>query len=339
MKSFVRRPLVCSRVQYPFCPLVLTVDFPLVIRRVTIGLTNFRSVSPRLRRLIHKGGPDIDPCVEDHVSYPFLMLPPFPGEIASMGDPWNERSIDPIIELSIRTINQVVELSGGSHQILDRVIRHVPLTRSPIRTIGHPADRSGGSMRISSVEAPKIHSDSGDTRRAAPPFRPTLRRVFWDTFWVVMVILRCVRMIPMPLDVLPYIGAEWVLIHPLANGNRSSVTALPYTSSSQATTVHQLECQLTGPPSWVSTRSVHRARLSCRSAHLAELDSHAAGLAHLAELASSSSLSSSPSWFSSNVLSRPFRLSLLVRFLGLDYAIPNLSMIISPRSLDYPDVV
>ncbi|KAG7548010.1 hypothetical protein ISN44_As12g032180 [Arabidopsis suecica] len=67
------------------------------------------------------------------------------------------------------------------------------------------------------------------------------------------------------------------------------VTARPYTSSSRATTVHQLECQLTGPPSWVSTRSVHRSRLSCRSAHLAELASLAAGLAYLAELASSSS--------------------------------------------------
>ncbi|KAG7578965.1 Ribonuclease H-like superfamily [Arabidopsis thaliana x Arabidopsis arenosa] len=85
------------------------------------------------------------------------------------------------------------------------------------------------------------------------------------------------------------------------------VTARPYTSSSRATTVHQLECQLTGPPSWVSTRSVHRARSSCRSAHLAELASPPAGLAHLAELASSSS---SPSWISSDSFVRSFRLSL-----------------------------
>ncbi|KAG7571564.1 Ribonuclease H-like superfamily [Arabidopsis suecica] len=103
--------------------------------------------------------------------------------------------------------------------------------------------------------------------------------------WVEIVILNA-------LGVLPYIGGEWV-------------TARPYTSSSRATTVHQLECQLTGPPSWVSTRSVHRARLSCRSAHLAELASPPAGLAHLAELASSSS---SPSWISSDsfVTARPY---------------------------------
>ncbi|KAG7530525.1 hypothetical protein ISN44_Un89g000010, partial [Arabidopsis suecica] len=186
-------------------------------------------------------------------------------------------------------------------------LRYVPSVIPPIGTIDQSADlsldpfirSSGGSMRISSVEAPRIHSDSGDTRRAAPPFRPTLRRVFWDPVWVVMV------------------------------------TARPYTSSSRATTVHQLECQLTGPPSWVSTRSVHRARLSCRSAHLAELASPPAGLAHLAELASSSS---SPSWMSSDSFVRSFRLSLsgcgltfplpeaLVRYLAaLEIALPQLT--------------
>ncbi|CAL9239176.1 unnamed protein product, partial [Arabidopsis halleri] len=55
----------------------------------------------------------------------------------------------PIIELSTRTINQVVEPFGVSHRILDHVIRHVPSTRSPIRTIGHPADRYDRSIRRS----------------------------------------------------------------------------------------------------------------------------------------------------------------------------------------------
>ncbi|EFH38629.1 hypothetical protein ARALYDRAFT_497486, partial [Arabidopsis lyrata subsp. lyrata] len=154
MKSFVRRPLVCSRVQHPFCPLVLTVDFPV--------------------DCIHGRPLGVFGCTYPRASSNTFPLYAFPINF-STDDP-----IDPIIELSTRTINQVVEPFGGSHRILDHVIRHMIGWTHPIRLI-HPSYTfhrtvgSGGSMRISSVETPRIHSDSGDTRRAAPPFRPTLR--------------------------------------------------------------------------------------------------------------------------------------------------------------------
>ncbi|KAG7559308.1 Ribonuclease H domain [Arabidopsis thaliana x Arabidopsis arenosa] len=199
-------------------------------------------------------------------------------------------SSDPI-RPTICPIRSVSKTIGPSH----------PSLNTFYRTVG-----SGGSMRISSVEAMRIYSDSGDTRRAAPPFRPTLRRVFWDPFWVVMVIFEVCwddhealgrpplyrgRMGSFPKDHIRSLH-PFERLH-LSDRNRSALSTLLPT--------------LTGPPSWVSTRSVHRARLSCRSAHLAELASPPAGLAHLAELASSSS---SPSWISSDSFVRSFRLSL-----------------------------
>ncbi|KAG7536877.1 hypothetical protein ISN44_As13g007980 [Arabidopsis suecica] len=202
-------------------------------------------------------------------------------------DPFIRPYTYPVIRRSDLLTRRSIRLSRSVDPSVQRSIRIRLLLRSD------PSVRqSGGSMRISSVEAPRIYSDSGDTRRAAPPFRPTLRRVFWDPFWVVMVIVRYVGRPPL------YRGRMGVFSkHHIRSLHPSERLRLSDRN------LHQLECQLTGPPSWVSTRSVHRARLSCRSAHLAELASPPAGLAHLAELASSSSLSSSPSWFSSNVLS------------------------------------
>ncbi|KAG7585736.1 hypothetical protein ISN45_Aa02g010830 [Arabidopsis thaliana x Arabidopsis arenosa] len=174
-----------------------------------------------------------------------------PSDDQSVRSDSSERSVYPIrsFRRSVCPIRFVSKTIGPTH--------HPSFTFH--RTVG-----SGGSMRISSVEAPRICSDSGDTRRAAPPFRPT-------TSWGRM-------------GVFPKHHIR--SLHPserlrLSDRNRSALSTLWPT--------------LTGPPSWVSTRSVHRARLSCRSARLAELASPSAGLAHLAELASSSSLSSSPS--------------------------------------------
>ncbi|KAG7588699.1 Aspartic peptidase domain superfamily [Arabidopsis suecica] len=309
-------------------------------------------------RLIHKGGRDIRSLHD--LRYVPSVIPPI-GTIDQSADlsldPFIRPYTYPVIRRSDLLTQRSIRLSRSVDPSVQRSIRIRLLLRSdpsvrrsvsPIRSVQRSVQSDPSLRRSVHPIHPSIHSiEPLDREVACASVRSRLREsilipeilaephplsdqhfveCFGTPFWVVMVILKCVRMIPMPLDVLPYIGAEWV-------------TARPYTSSSRATTVHQLECQLTGPPSWVSTRSVHRARLSCRSAHLAELASPPAGLAHLAELASSSSSFSSPSWFSSNVLPRSFRLSLSVRFLGLDYAIPNPSMIISPRSLDYPDVV
>ncbi|KAG7588746.1 hypothetical protein ISN44_As07g010670 [Arabidopsis suecica] len=289
------------------------------------------SVIPPIGTIDQSADLSLDPFIRPY-TYPVIRR----SDLLTRRSIRLSRSVDPSVQRSIRI------------RLLLRSDPSVRRSVSPIRSVQRSVQSDPSLRRSVHPIHPSIHSiEPLDREVACASVRSRLREsilipeilaephplsdqhfveCFGTPFWVVMMILKCVRMIPMPLDVLPYIGAEWV-------------TARPYTSSSRATTVHQLECQLTGPPSWVSTRSVHRARLSCRSAHLAELASPPAGLAHLAELASSSSSFSSPSWFSSNVLPRSFRLSLSVRFLGLDYAIPNPSMIISPRSLDYPDVV
>ncbi|KAG7583624.1 hypothetical protein ISN44_As08g031390 [Arabidopsis suecica] len=230
-------------------------------------------------------------------------------------DPFIRSYTYPVIRRSDLLTRRSIRLSRSVDPSVQRSIRIRLLLRSD------PSVRRSVSP-IRSVRR-SVQSDPS-LRRSVHPIHPSIHSIE-----------------PLDREVACASGANGCVFdtsHPFVAPFRK-VTARPYTSSSRATTVHQLECQLTGPPSWVSTRSVHRARLSCRSAHLAELASPPAGLAHLAELAISSSLSSSPSWFSSNVLSPSFRLSLSVRFLGLDYAIPNPSMIISPRSLDYPDVV
>ncbi|KAG7579724.1 Integrase catalytic core [Arabidopsis thaliana x Arabidopsis arenosa] len=131
----------------------------------------------------------------------------YPIRLPLRSDPSVRRSVCPTIGLSDPSDDRSVRSDPSEQSVYP--IRSVRRSVYPIqfvsKTIGwtnpirpiHPSYTfhrtvgSGGSMRISSVETPRIHSDSGDTRRAAPPFRPTLRRVFWDLFWIVVVIVRC----------------------------------------------------------------------------------------------------------------------------------------------------
>jgi len=299
----------------------------------------------------------------NHVPYPFLVLSPFTGKIASMGDPWV--CSDALILVLPRTLFSIhlirrsfcptrsVRRSACPIRPIRRsvcpiwsvwLIRSVRRSVWPIRSDDR-STRSDSSLRRTVYPLHPLHSiepldrevvcasvRSSYTRRAAPPFRPTtsgyvetLLRMFcvvlmmyqmivrwlWDDFKGLgrpplyrgrMDASRSITSLPGTLPKGHIRSLHPLVMQPFV-GTRSTLHLLAETPlHSWATIVNQLECQMTGPPSWVSTRSAHRAQSSCRSAHLAELASLPAGLAHLAELASSFSLASSPSWFSLNFL-------------------------------------
>jgi len=134
----------------------------------------------------------------NHVPYPFLVLSPFTGKIASMGDPWV--CSDALILVLSRTLFSIhpirrsvcptcfVRRSAYPIRRLVCPIRSVRRSVWPIRS-DERSTRSDSSLRRTVYPLHPLHSieplgrevacasvRSSYTRRAAPPFRPTTLR-------------------------------------------------------------------------------------------------------------------------------------------------------------------